>query len=114
MDEAELISRARLGDRVAGRELYDRHTLRTRALRAAVRAGARPEEIGRLAGEGNSPIRETVVTELLQIGSDGAIDAALSLVSSETDTRLQRRLVSRLSRSEHPRVRTFLQTLVER
>lgn len=88
-------------------------TVRTRALRAAARAGASPGDLGRLAG-GNSPIRETVVTELLRIGSDGAIDTALSLVSGETDTRLQRRLVSRLSRSEHPKVRTFLQTLVER
>ncbi len=89
-------------------------TIRTRALRAAARAGGQPEEIARVGAEGNSQIRETIVTELLQIGSESAIETALSLVSGETDTRVQRRLVSRLSRSEHPKVRAFLQTLVER
>lgn len=89
-------------------------TLRTRALRAAVTAGARPADLVSLDGTGASQVREAVVTELVRMGNDDAIDRALSLVASESDTRLKRRLVSRLSRSEHPKVRAFLQGLVER
>ncbi len=99
---------------VAGRET-ETTALRTRALRAAVRAGAQPADLGSLDGEADNPqIREAVVTELLRMGNDDAIDRALSLVAGETDTRLKRRLVSRLSRAEHPKVQAFLRSMVER
>jgi len=88
--------------------------LRTRALRAAVRSGAQPADLGALAGAGDAPIREAVVTELVRMGNDDAIDRVLSLVAGETDTRLKRRLISRLSRSEHPKVQAFLRSMVER
>ncbi len=88
--------------------------VRSRAVRAAARAGARSADLGALYDRvDNRQARETVVSELLRIGDTAAIDRLIDIASHEQDQRVRRSLISRMGRSDHPRLRAYLKQVVE-
>jgi HEAT repeat protein len=90
-------------------------TRRREALDAAVRAGVSSTELVQLYdATSDGRLKETVVSQLVRIGDDTAINKLISIVKSETNYNLRRTTISRLSNSEDPRVRQALKDIISR
>jgi len=90
-------------------------TRRREALDAAVRAGVSSTELVQLYdATSDGRLKETVVSQLVRIGDDTAINKLISIVKSETNYNLRRSTISRLSNSEDPRVRQALKDIIAR
>jgi len=88
---------------------------RREALDAAVRAGVSSTELVQLYdATSDGRLKETVVSQLVRIGDDTAVNKLISIVKTETNYNLRRTTISRLSNSEDPRVRQALKDIIAR
>ena len=88
---------------------------RREALDGAVRAGVSSAELVALYdATSDGRLKETVVSQLLRIGDDAAINKLVSIVKNETNYNLRRSTINRLSSSEDPRVRQALKDIIAR
>jgi HEAT repeat protein len=89
--------------------------IRRRALSGARKAGA---SIGELVGlydaTRDAKLKESLIAVYAQSGERAATDKLISIARSEEDRALRRRAISRLSRSDDPRVKEALAQIVER
>jgi HEAT repeat protein len=90
-------------------------TRRRQALDAAVRAGVPSSELVQLYdATSDQRLKETVISQLVKIGDDAAVNKLISIVKTETNYNIRRSTISRLSSSEDPRVRQALKDLIAR
>jgi hypothetical protein len=88
---------------------------RRRALSAARKAGADMSELVSLYDAvGDAKMKESLISLYGGSSETAAIDKLISIARTETDRNLRRRSISRLSRSDDPRVKQVLQEIVER
>ena len=88
---------------------------RSRAVRGAVRAGARTEDLIQLWDAGQDRrVKETLVESLARIGDRAATDKLISIAKTETDVQIRRAAINRLAKSGDERVNAALKELVER
>ncbi|MEJ7809301.1 MAG: HEAT repeat domain-containing protein [Gemmatimonadaceae bacterium] len=89
--------------------------LRRRAVQSAAKAGAPAADIVRLYDSANDPqIKEVLIDAYASGGDRAGVDKLLSIAKTEGDRNLRRRAITRLSRSDDPRVKQVLQEIVER
>jgi HEAT repeat protein len=90
-------------------------TRRRQALDAAVRAGVPSSELVQLYdATTDQRLKETVITQLVKIGDDAAVNKLIAIVKTETNYNIRRSTINRLSNSEDPRVRQALKDLIAR
>jgi HEAT repeat protein len=88
---------------------------RSRAVRGAVRAGARTEDLIQLWDAGQDRrVKETLVEAFARIGDRAATDKLISIAKTETDVQIRRAAINRLAKSGDERVNAALKELVER
>ena len=88
---------------------------RREALDHAVRAGVSSTELVQLYdATADQRLKETVISQLVKIGDDTAVNKLVSIVKTETNYNLRRSTISRLSNSEDPRVRQALKDIIAR
>ena len=88
---------------------------RRRALTAARKAGVEIEELVSLYDAvGDQRMKEHLISLYAGSSERAATDKLISIARTETDRTLRRRSISRLSRSDDPRVKQVLQEIVER
>ena len=89
--------------------------LRRSALRAAAKSGATTAELVSLyTPTMPAQMKESLISLYAERGDDAGIDKLLSIVKTEEDRSLRRRTISRLSKSDDPRVKQALVDIVER
>lgn len=89
--------------------------LRRAALRGATKSGATTAELVALYTPAMSAqMKESLISVYAERGDAPAVDKLLSIVKTEEDRSLRRRTISRLSRSDDPRVKQALVEIVER
>jgi HEAT repeat protein len=89
--------------------------IRRRALAGAQKAGASVAELVRLYdGTRDAKLKESLIGIYAQSGERTATDKLISIARTEEDRALRRRAISRLSRSDDPRVKEALAQIVER
>ena len=89
--------------------------LRRSALRGAAKSGATTAELVTLYNPAMSAqLKESLISMYAERGDEPAVDKLLSIVKTEEDRHLRRRTISRLSRSDDPRVKQALMEIVER
>jgi HEAT repeat protein len=87
---------------------------RRRALSAARKAGAEMEELVSLYDAvGDQRMKESLISLYGGSTERAATDKLISIARTETDRNLRRRSISRLSKSDDPRVKQVLQEIVE-
>lgn len=119
---AALSAVGNIGDRASVTWLLDRAkdpaesmSLRRNAVQRAARAGARAAEMSTLYdGVIEYELRSTIVDELANDGSRAALDKLMSIAQSNSDSRVRRRAVTKLSDVGDPRAKTLLQSIVDR
>jgi HEAT repeat protein len=88
---------------------------RSRAVRGAVRAGARTEDLIRLYDAGQDRrVKESLVDALARIGDRAATDKLISIAKTETDLQIRRSAINRLAKSGDERVSAMLKEIVEK
>ena len=88
--------------------------LRRAALRGAAKSGATTAELVSLYSPTMSAqVKESLISLYAERGDEAAVDKLLSIVKTEEDRSLRRRTISRLSRSDDPRVKQALVDIVE-
>ncbi len=88
---------------------------RRRALSAARKAGADMSELVSLYDVvGDAKMKESLISLYGGSSETAATDKLISIARTETDRTLRRRSISRLSKSDDPRVKQVLQEIVER
>lgn len=88
---------------------------RREALDAAVRAGVPSSELVQLYdATTDHRMRETVVSQLVRMGDDTAVDKLVSIIKTETNYQIRRNTISKLSNSEHPKIKQALKELIAR
>lgn len=88
---------------------------RREALDGAVRAGVTSTELVQLYdATTDQRLKETVISQLVKISDDTAVQKLVSIVKTETNYNLRRSTISRLSNSEDPRVRQALKDIIAR
>ena len=89
--------------------------LRRSALRGAAKSGATTAELVALYTPAMSAqMKESLISLYSERGDEAAVDKLLSIVKTEEDRSLRRRTISRLSKSDDPRVKQALVDIVER
>ncbi len=89
--------------------------LRRAALRGAAKSGATTTELVALYTPAMSAqMKESLISLYSERGDEAAVDKLLSIVKTEEDRSLRRRTISRLSKSDDPRVKQALVDIVER
>jgi HEAT repeat protein len=89
--------------------------LRTQAAEAAQKAGATTAQLYKLYETApDRRAKEAAVNALFRSGDRDAIDRLVQIARAETDMSVRRSVISRLGRSEDPRVREMLKEMVER
>lgn len=89
--------------------------IRRRALSAARKAGAEMSELVSLYDAvGDQRMKEYLISLYGSSSDRAATDKLISIARNETDRTLRRRSISRLSKSDDPRVKQVLQEIVER
>jgi HEAT repeat protein len=85
------------------------------ALDAAVRAGVPSTELVLLYdGTTDQRLKETVISQLVKISDDVAVNKLISIAKSETNYNLRRTTINRLAGSEDPRIRQALKDIIAR
>jgi HEAT repeat protein len=85
------------------------------ALDGAVRAGVPSTELVQLYdATSDQRLKETVISQLVKIGDDSAINKLIAIAKTETNYNLRRSTISRLSGSEDPRIRQALKDIIAR
>lgn len=88
---------------------------RRRAVESASRAGAPIAELVKLYDTTTDPqLKDALVEMYLRSGEPVAIDKVLAILKQESDATARRRVISRLSRSDDPRIRHALEDLIVR
>lgn len=88
---------------------------RRRAVDAASRAGASISDLVKLYDTTTDPqMKDALVGIYLRSGEPAGVDKVLAIVKSEGDTGARRRVISRLSQSDDPRIKRALEELVSR
>jgi HEAT repeat protein len=88
---------------------------RRRALSAARKAGAEMTELVSLYDAvGDQRMKQSLISLYGESTERAATDKLISIARTETDRNLRRRSISRLSKSDDPRVKQVLQEIVER
>jgi HEAT repeat protein len=88
---------------------------RRQALDAAVRAGVPSGELVQLYdATSDQRLKETVISQLVKISDDAAVNKLISIMKTETNYNIRRSTISKLSNSEDPRVRQALKDLIAR
>ncbi len=88
---------------------------RARAVKGAVRAGARTEDLVRLYDQApDRGVKQALLESLLQIGDRAAVDKVMAIARSETDVTVRRNAINRLARSGDARAAALLKDLVDR
>jgi hypothetical protein len=96
------------------RDENERQGIRREALQQARRAGASVADLVALYDRTSDPaLKETLIAMYAESREKMAIDKLLSILKSEEDRGLRRRAISYLSRSDDPRVRQALQSIVD-
>jgi HEAT repeat protein len=96
------------------RDENERQPLRREALQQARRAGAPMAEFVALYDRTADPSMKGMLIEVYaESGERAAVDKLLAILKSEEDRGLRRRAISHLSRSDDPRVRQALQSIVD-
>ena len=89
--------------------------LRRSALRGAAKSGATTAELVALyTPTMSAQMKESLISLYSERGDEAAVDKLLSIVKTEEDRSLRRRTISRLSKSDDPRVKQALVDIVER
>ena len=89
--------------------------LRRAALRGAAKSGATtPELVALYTPTMSAQMKESLISLYSERGDEAAVDKLLSIVKTEEDRSLRRRTISRLSKSDDPRVKQALVDIVER
>lgn len=89
--------------------------IRRRALAGAQKAGASIAELVRLYdGTRDARLKESLIGIYAQSGERAATDKLISIARTEEDRALRRKAISRLSKSDDPRVKEALVQIVER
>ncbi len=89
--------------------------IRRRALAGAQKAGASIAELVRLYDSTrDARLKESLIAIYVQSGERAATDKLISIARTEEDRALRRKAISRLSRSDDPRVKEALAQIVER
>ena len=89
--------------------------LRRAALRGASKSGATTSELVALyTPTMSAQMKESLISLYSERGDEAAVDKLLSIVKTEEDRSLRRRTISRLSKSDDPRVKQALVDIVER
>ncbi|HEX7020731.1 MAG TPA: HEAT repeat domain-containing protein [Gemmatimonadaceae bacterium] len=88
---------------------------RRRAVDAASRAGASISDLVKLYDTTTDPqMKDALVGIYLRSGEPAGVDKVLAIVKSEGDSGARRRVISRLSQSDDPRIKRALEELVAR
>jgi HEAT repeats len=96
------------------RDEGERQSLRHQALQQARRSGAPIAELVALYDRTTDPtMKDMLISVYVESGERAATDKLLSILKSEENAALRRRVISRLSRSEDPRVKEALQRIVD-
>ena len=81
----------------------------------ARKAGASIAELVRLYdGTRDARLKESLIAIYVQSGERAATDKLISIARTEEDRALRRRAISRLAKSDDPRVKEALAQIVER
>lgn len=97
------------------RDANEDSNTRRRALSAARKAGASTADIVALYDAvGDQKMRESLISYYGSSDDRAATDKLISIARTETDRTLRRRAISRLSKSDDPRVKQVLAEIVER
>jgi HEAT repeat protein len=89
--------------------------LRRRAIQLTDRAGTAIGDVISLYDKSDDPqMKEVIISTLAQNGTKSATDKLLSIAKNDQNYSNRRRAVSALGRSEDPRVREALRSIVER
>lgn len=89
--------------------------VRRRALSAARKAGAEMSELVSLYDAvGDQQMKQSLISLYGSSSERPAVDKLIAIAQTETDRTLRRRAISRLSKSDDPRVKQVLQEIVER
>lgn len=89
--------------------------LRAQAAEAAQKAGATSAQLYRLYEQApDRRAKEAATSALFRIGDREALDHLVQIARAETDMSVRRSVISRLARSEDPKVKEMLKELVER
>jgi HEAT repeat protein len=96
------------------RDENERPSIRRDALQRARQAGASIAEIVALYDRTSDlTMKEILISIYAESGERAAVDKLLSILKSEEDRGLRRRVIGHLSRSEDPRVKQALQAIVD-
>jgi HEAT repeat protein len=96
------------------RDENERQSIRQHALQRARGAGAPIGELVALYDRTNDPrMKEMLISVYVESGEKVATDKLLSILRSEENSALRRRVINRLSRSDDPRVKEALQKIVD-
>ncbi len=96
------------------RDETERQSLRRQALNHARRAGAPMAELVAMYDRTSDPaMKEMLISVYVESGEKVATDKLLSILRSEENSALRRRVINRLSRSDDPRVKEALQKIVD-
>jgi HEAT repeat protein len=96
------------------RDENERQGVRREALQQARRAGASTTDLVALYDRTSDPaMKEMLIAVYAESGEKAAVDKLLSILKSEEDRGLRRRAISYLSRSDDPRVKQALQSIVD-
>jgi HEAT repeat protein len=89
--------------------------LRRRAIQLTDRAGTPIADLAQLYDKADDPqMKEAIITTLSNNGTKAATDKLLAIAKDDQNYSMRRRAVSALGRSEDPRVREALRSIVER
>jgi HEAT repeat protein len=89
--------------------------LRRRAIQLTDRAGTPIADLAQLYDKADDPqMKEAIITALSNNGTKAATDKLLAIAKDDQNYSMRRRAVSALGRSEDPRVREALRSIVER
>jgi hypothetical protein len=96
------------------RDENERHSVRQHALKQARRAGAPIGELIALYDRTNDPrMKEILISVYVESGERAATDKLLTILRSEENPALRRRVINQLSRSDDPRVKEALQKILD-
>ena len=96
------------------RDENERQDVRRDALQQARRAGASTTDLVALYDRTSDPaMKQMLIAVYAESGEKAAVDKLLSILKSEEERGLRRRAISYLSRSDDPRVKQALQSIVD-
>jgi hypothetical protein len=96
------------------RDENERQSIRKHALTHARRSGAPIGELVALYDRTNDPrMKEMLISVYVESGEKAATDKLLTILRSEENPALRRRVINQLSRSDDPRVKEALQKIVD-